>query len=73
MIREGNSFKTVTPSTVTPSATPAVVQQEGSSLKADEKPAADIPEITQKSSVTEVEKIATDVPETTQKGTAVTA
>ncbi|WGE71359.1 autotransporter domain-containing protein [Actinobacillus equuli subsp. haemolyticus] len=69
IVKDGNSFKTVTPSAATPPATPAVVQQKGSSLKVDEKPVADVPEITQKgSSLKADEKPAADVPEITQKG-----
>ncbi|WGE81370.1 autotransporter domain-containing protein [Actinobacillus equuli subsp. haemolyticus] len=74
VVKEGNSFKTVTPSAATPPATPAVVQQTGSSLKADEKPTADVPEITQKgSSLKADEKPAADVPEITQKGSSLKA
>ncbi|WGE52950.1 autotransporter domain-containing protein [Actinobacillus equuli] len=74
VVKEGNSFKTVTPSAATPPATPAVVQQTGSSLKADEKPAADVPEITQKgSSLKADEKPTADVPEITQKGLSLKA
>ncbi|WGE69354.1 autotransporter outer membrane beta-barrel domain-containing protein [Actinobacillus equuli subsp. haemolyticus] len=43
-------------------------------LKADEKPAADVPEITQKgSSLKADEKLAADVPEITQKGSSLKA
>ncbi|WGE46582.1 autotransporter domain-containing protein [Actinobacillus equuli] len=74
VVKEGNSFKTVTPSAATPPATPAVVQQTGSSLKADEKPTADVPEITQKGlSLKADEKPAADVPEITQKGSGLKA
>ncbi|WGE85593.1 autotransporter domain-containing protein [Actinobacillus equuli] len=74
VVKEGNSFKTVTPSAATPPATPSVVQQTGSSLKADKKPTADVPEITQKgSSLKADEKPAADVPEITQKGSSLKA